>query len=127
MAVIAGANQGSRAAKDASDASLGAPAFGVSATITLSASSANIALPTDANGNLYPAYLLASSEPCWVAFTTTGTDAAVIGAANNYLINGPGAPATLIATPQAQLNKQVGAFIAAISTAAGQLCVTGLF
>ena len=126
MTVLAGAPSGSRAAKDSSDGYAAAPAFGVSATITVSAASANIPLPTDANGNLYPAYLLTASLASWFCFCTSNSDASVVGAANNFYINGQGNP-VYVATPQAQLNKQVGAFIASISTGAGSVCVTGLF
>jgi hypothetical protein len=126
MAVLAGAVSGTRAAKDPSDGFAAAPAFGVSATIGVSAASANIALPVDANSNLYPAYLITADIGSWFCFGTSGSDAAVVGAANNYYINGQGNP-VLVATPQAQLNKQVPAFIAAISTGAGHVCVTGIF
>jgi invasion protein IalB len=126
MAVLVGANSGTRAAKDPSGGDDSAIAFGVSASITLSAASANIALPTDANGKLYPAYQISATETAWFVFCTTGADAAVIGAANTYLVNGTGV-AVLVATPQAQLNGQVGAFIAAIASGAGFLNVVGIF
>ena len=126
MAIVVGANVNTRAAKDPSGGDNSAIAFGVGASITLSAASANIALPTDTNGRLYPAYQITATEAAWFAFATTGGDSAVIGAANNYLVNGSGVP-VVVATPQAQLNGQVGAFIAAISTAAGFLNIVGIF
>jgi hypothetical protein len=126
MAVLVGAAANTRAAKDPSGGDDSAVAFGVAASITLSAASANIALPTDANGRLYPAYQISATEVAWFNFCTTGGDVAVAGAANTFLVNGSGVAVT-VATPQAQLNGQVGAFIAAISTAAGFMNVIGIF
>jgi hypothetical protein len=126
MAVIAGALINSRSAKEPSGAAGTANALGVSASITLSAVSANIALPVDANGRLYPAYQITATENAWFIFGTTSGDAAVVGAANNYLVNGSGLP-VLVATPQAQVSGAVGAFIAAIAAGAGFMNVVGIF
>jgi hypothetical protein len=129
MSIIVGANINTRAAKDASDSGAAAPAFGVSATISLTtgSTSVNIPLPVDANGRVYPAYLITADATAWFAFGTTAGDAATIGGANNYLVNGVGV-AAYVATPQPVLAGNIGAFIAAISaTAASHVCVTGIF
>jgi hypothetical protein len=126
MAVLVGAAANTRAAKDPSGGDDSAVAFGVAASITLSAVSANIALPTDASGNLYPAYQITATETAWFNFCTTSGDAAVAGAANTFLVNGTGV-AVLVATPQAQLTGKVGAFIAAIAAGAGFMNVVGIF
>lgn len=130
MAVVVGVNVNTPARKGPSGPDgLAAPALGVSATITLSAvpASANIALPVDANGRLYPAYQLTADEACWFCFATTSGDAAVAGAANNYLLGQNNT--YLIATPQPMTAGNEGAFIAAIANTAtaGHLCVTGIF
>jgi hypothetical protein len=129
MAILVGANANTRAAKDPSGGEDSAPAFGVSATINMvtGSTSVNIPLPVDANGRLYPAYQFTADANSWLAFCTTSGDAATIGGANNYLINGTGV-ATLAATPQAVLSGGLGAFVAGISaTAASHICVTGIF
>jgi hypothetical protein len=129
MAVLAGALANTRAAKDPSGGDDSAPALGVAASLTLAQNvSQNLALPTDANTRLYPAYLITADANTWFNFCTTSGDAAVAAAANTYLVNGSGLP-VLVATPQAQLNGQVGAFLAAITqvAAGSHINIVGVF
>jgi hypothetical protein len=129
MAILAGCNINAPARKGGSGPDgLAAPQLGVSATITLTGASAvTIALPTDANGRLYPAYQVTADEAVWIAFCSTSGDAATIGGANNYLLGQNNT--YLIGTPQAILSVQQGAFISGIANAgtAGHICVTGIF
>lgn len=129
MAVLVGAAANTRAAKDPSGGDDSAPALGVAASLTLVQNvSQNLALPTDANGKLYPAYSIAADAVTWFNFCTTSGDAAVAAAANTYIVNGSGV-AIYVATPQAQLNGQVGAFVSAITqvAAGAHINVTGIF
>lgn len=109
MAVVVGANRGVGAVRDANDADIAYPRFGVAATITISAASVAIQLPVDANGNLYPAYLITANGLAWVNINTAG-DAAVAGAANTYMINGSGVsvviptPVNMVAGATAQIS-----------------------
>ncbi len=111
MAIVAGYNVGVGAVRDANDAYLAYPKFGVAASITTAtnAASASIQLPVDANGKLYPAYLVAANTLVWVNINTNG-DAAVAGAANTYLINSNGVevciptPANMVAGATAQIS-----------------------
>lgn len=109
MAIVVGVNRGVGAVRDANDADVAYPRFGVAATITISAASVAIQLPVDANGNLYPAYLITANGLAWVNINTAG-DAAVAGAANTYMINGSGVsvviptPANMVAGATAQIS-----------------------
>lgn len=125
MAVVAGANVGVGAVRDANDADLAYPRLGVAATITITTTSVAIQLPVDANGRLYPAYAVNSNGLAWVNINTAG-DAAVAGAANTYLINSAGVQ-VVIPTPT-NLVPGATAQISAImdSGGAGKVCVIGI-
>lgn len=127
MAVLVGALSNSRAAHEPNDAALAAAALGVSVSMTLvAATSQTIALPVDANGKLYPAYQITADAITWFNFCSLVGDAAVVAAANTYLINGSGLP-VLAATPNSMLTQGGGAFLAAISTPGGHINITGIF
>lgn len=129
MAIVAGVKSGLAALLDPNLAELGAPYFGVSASITTAtnAASASIQLPVDANGQLYSAYIITANQLVWVNINTAG-DAAVAGAANTYLINSQGIGVII---PVKKLNLVAGATaqISAIndSAATSRICVTGIF
>ena len=95
--------------------------LGNSATVTTGASSANIALPTDPNGNLYAAYLVQSTATAWWDFCTTGADTVVAAAANaTPAVPGQGSIPCVV-PPGA-------GFIAAIQdAAAGKVTFTGCY
>ncbi len=125
MAILAGANSGSRGAHGASDAGLVAPYYGVSVAVATTTTPVNIALPTDANGNLYPAYYFIGAPAAFFCFCTTNTDV-LSGSSNTYIATNP--VVSPIATPQPMLNKQVGAFVSvATLTGAGYINIIGTF
>lgn len=131
MAIVAGVKSGLAALLDPNLAELGYPYFGVSASITTAtnAASASIQLPVDAAGNLYSAYLITSNQLAWVNINTAG-DAAVAGAANNYLINGQGNPVIIpVKKITPALVAGATAQISAIndSAATSRICVIGIF
>jgi hypothetical protein len=104
---------------------------GNTAIVAAGAASANIALPVDAAGNQYQAVMLTATQPAWVAFCTSGSDAVVAATAPAILVNGFGIPLVL-AVPGAGAGTPIrtnAGFLAAIegSATAGTVCITGLY
>lgn len=127
MAIVTPVNGGVASLTDPNLAGeLAFPYLGVAATITIAAASVSIQLPVGSDGKLYSAYLVTSNGLAWVNINTAG-DAAVAGAANNYLINGSGI-AVVIPVKKLGLVAGVTAQISAImdSGGAGKVCVVGV-
>jgi hypothetical protein len=102
------------------------PYLGVSTTLTIAAASVSAQLPVDSTGKLYSAYAVVANGLAWVNINTAG-DAAVAGAANNYLINSAGI-AVIIPIKKLALVAGATAQISAImdSGGAGKVCVIGV-
>lgn len=124
MAIIF-ANTGARPSRDANQQTQGATQLGASTSITTGAASASAQLPVDANGKLYPAYLITATAAAWYNINTAG-DAAVAGAANTYLIT-PGAAPFLLGTPPTLAPGATAQVSAIQDTAAGKVCIIGVF
>jgi hypothetical protein len=104
---------------DGSSRAIPVPVIGVSATVASGAASADIALPTDSNGNVYKAYLVTASQGAWITFGTAA-QTAVASAANTILL--PQNFFDIIAPPPGSTH------VAAIQdSAAGKVNFTGLF
>jgi hypothetical protein len=82
----------------------------------------SIALPVDANGNTYPAYILIATGAIWFCFTN-GTGAATVGGANCWLqaANGAG---LFVRVPVGATNISA---IYETGVTTGSLCVIGVY
>lgn len=101
---------------------------GASVSVASGASSANVALPTDANGRPYQAVLINATAAAWVAFGTSGSDAVVAATSPAILVNF--APIVLAIPPAGAGTGSVSpaGFIAAIqASTAGTVNIVGLY
>lgn len=118
MAIVAGL-AGVQAKSDSNRNPIAGPVTGAAATVASGAGSANIALPADAAGKPYPAFLVTTSQAAWVCWSNAA-DAAVASAANTILL--PANFWDILAPPAGATS------ISAIQdTAAGKVCLTGVF
>jgi hypothetical protein len=101
---------------------------GNTAVVASGASSANVALPLDGNGNAYQAFLITATAAAWVAFCTTGADAVVAATAPAILITGYGQVFAVPPIGAGTGGPTNAKFLAAIQAAsAGTVCIVGLY